>query len=118
MVTLLAAVVDYALLLGSLANNCVIYSYIVSHGGGLCLVVGGRWLTKASNMAILLAAVVEYFLLPGVVANNCVRYGYIVSRGGGICLVVGVQWLTIVLDMVTLLAAASYLIYSLIRKQK
>ncbi len=39
MVTLLAEVVDYVLLLGAVANNCTRYGYIVSHGGGLCLVV-------------------------------------------------------------------------------
>ena len=41
MVILLAAVVDYALMMGAVANNCVKYGYIVSRGGGLRLVVGG-----------------------------------------------------------------------------
>ena len=89
---------------GAVANNCIRYSYIVSRGGGVCLVVGVWWLTIVLDMVILLAAVVEYALLLGSVANNCARYGYIVSRGGGVCAVVGVRWLTIVLDMVTLLA--------------
>ena len=46
MATLLAVAVDYALLLecGG-ANNYAKYGYIVSHGGGLCAVVGGKWLT-------------------------------------------------------------------------
>jgi len=41
MVILLATVVDYALLSGAVANNYARYSYIVSRGGGLRLVVGG-----------------------------------------------------------------------------
>ena len=63
MVRLLAAVVDYALLLGSVANNCVRYGYIVSRGGGVCAVVGVWRLTIMLNMVTLLAAVVEYALL-------------------------------------------------------
>ncbi|HAQ52162.1 MAG TPA: hypothetical protein DCR12_05295 [Lachnospiraceae bacterium] len=72
-----------------MANKSVKYGYIVSHGGGVCAVVGVWWLTIVLNMVILLAAVVDYALLSGAVANNCARYGYIVSRGGGVCLVVG-----------------------------
>ena len=41
MVTLLAAVVEYALLSGAVANNFVRYGYIVSRGGGVCAVIGG-----------------------------------------------------------------------------
>ncbi len=89
MVTLLAAVVEYALLSGAVANNCARYGYIVCRGGGLCLVVGVWWLTIMLNMVTLLAAAVDYALLSGAVANNCTRYGYIVSRGGGVCAVVG-----------------------------
>ena len=89
MVILLAAVVEYALLLGSVANNCARYGHIVSRGGGFCLVVGLWWLTIMLNMVTLLAAAVDYALLSGAVANNCTRYGYIVSRGGGVCAVVG-----------------------------
>ena len=64
MATLLAAVVEYALL-------------------------PGRWLIIVLDMVTLLAAVVEYGLLLGSVANNCIRYGYIVSRGCGVWAVVG-----------------------------
>ena len=74
---------------GVAANNCARYGHIVSHGGGLCAVIGGRWLTIVLDVVTLLAAVVEYALLSGAVANNCIRYGYIVSRGGGLCAVVG-----------------------------
>ena len=87
------------------ANNCARYGQIVSRVGGVCLVVGVRWLTIVLDMVRLLAAVVEYALLSGAAANNCARYGQIVSRGGGVCADVGVRRLTIVLDMVTLLAA-------------
>jgi len=65
MVTLLATVVEYALLSGAVANNCIRYSYIVSRGGGVCLVVGVWWLTIGLDMVTLLAAVVEYALLSG-----------------------------------------------------
>ncbi len=74
---------------GAVTNNCARYGYIVSHGCGLCAVVGVRWLTIVLDMVRLLAAVVEYALMLGSVANNCVRYGYIVSRGGGVCAVIG-----------------------------
>ncbi len=88
-----------------MANNYVRYGYIVSRGGGVCAVVGVRWLTIVLDMVTLLAAVVDYALLSGAVANNCAKLGSFVSRGGGVCVVVGGQWLTIVLDTVTLLAA-------------
>ena len=50
---------------GVVANNCVRYGYIVSHGGGLCLVVGVWRLTIVLDMVISLAAVVYYALLSG-----------------------------------------------------
>ncbi len=50
---------------GVVANNCVRYGYIVSHGGGVCLVVEVWWLTIVLDMVTLLAAVVEYALLSG-----------------------------------------------------
>ena len=65
MVILLAAVVEYALLLGSVANNCARYGHIVSRGGGVCLVIELWWLTILLDMVILLAVVVEYALLSG-----------------------------------------------------
>ncbi|HAQ52159.1 MAG TPA: hypothetical protein DCR12_05280 [Lachnospiraceae bacterium] len=89
MVILLAAVVEYALLSGAVANNCAKLGSFVSRGGGVCAVIGVRWLTIVLDMVTLLAAVVEYALLSGAAANNCARYGYIVSRGGGVCAVAG-----------------------------
>ncbi len=59
-VTLLATVVDYALVLGVVANNCVRYGYIVSRGCGVCAVIGVWWLTIMLNMVRLLATVVDY----------------------------------------------------------
>ena len=71
------------------ANKSVKLGSFVSHGGGLCSVVEGQWLTIVLDMVTLLAAVVDYALLLGAVANNYVKYGYIVSRDGGVCAVVG-----------------------------
>ena len=34
---------------GAVANNCARYGYIVSRGGGVCAVGGGRWLTIVLN---------------------------------------------------------------------
>jgi len=51
---------------GAVANNCVRYGYIVSHGGGVRLVVGLWWLTIVLDTVTLLAAVVYYALLSGV----------------------------------------------------
>ena len=59
-VILLAAVVEYALLPGAVANNCVRYGYVVSRGGGVCAVIGVWWLTIVLNMVTLLATVVNY----------------------------------------------------------
>ena len=50
---------------GSVANNCARYGYIVSHGGGVCAVIGVWWLTIMLNMVTLLAAMVDYALLSG-----------------------------------------------------
>ena len=64
---------------GVAANNCARYGYIVSRGGGFCLVVGLWWLTIVLDIVTLLAAVVDYALLSG-------------------------RWLIIMLNMVILLA--------------
>ena len=67
---------------GAVANNCARCGYIVSRGGGVCAVIGGRRLTIVLDMVTLLATVVEYALLSGAVINNCAKLGSFVSRGG------------------------------------